>query len=77
MCAEELVVGQDTADKKTEPYINVSEMELSVATKGRAASMDVRQAPREKNNIDLPQIRSSGVGLPGLVGKINVPNQKP
>ena len=34
--------GQEGAPK-VEPYININEMELNLATKGRAASMDVRR----------------------------------
>ena len=33
-----------------EPFINVSEMELNIATKGRAASMDVRRGMRREPN---------------------------
>lgn len=35
---------EDGGSKPTnEPFINVNEMELNIATKGRAASMDVRR----------------------------------
>ena len=54
-----------------EPFINVSEMELNIATKGRAASMDVRRGreqARNQGNANLPQIAAGGAGLPGLAG---------
>ena len=57
-------------DKSTnEPFINVSEMELNIATKGRAASMDVRRGREQARNqgqANLPQIAAGGAGLPGL-----------
>ena len=66
-------------DKPQEPYINVSEMELNIATKNhRAASMDVRRG-REQARVqsgrgaqgkgDLPTIGAApgGTSLPGLV----------
>ena len=47
VCAEEST-GQEDSKTPAEPYINVNEMELNLATKGRAASLDVRKN-REKN----------------------------
>ena len=50
-------------------------MELNIATKGRAASLDVRKNRNKIQSDDaanLPSISNQGVGLPGLVGTINV-----
>ena len=46
VCAQEQIGGAEGVDdgkKAGEPFINVNEMELKIATKGRAASMDVRR----------------------------------
>ena len=77
VCAQETSNGQDHDEEtKTtaEPFINVNEMELNIATKGSAASMDVRrgreqarQAQKGGGQANLPQIASmGGPGLPGL-----------
>ena len=65
--------GPEEARTTGEPFINVSEMELNIATKGRAASMDVRRGreqarPNSKaGKADLPQILGIGAaGLPGI-----------
>ncbi len=62
---------QEDGKSQSEPFINVSEMELNIATKGRAASYDYRQigrAPANKGQANLPQIgaQGGGSGLPGL-----------
>lgn len=75
MCAQEQsgATGEEDA-KANEPFINVGEMELNIATKShRAASMDVRRgreqarvASRQGGNANLPQIQGSSTVLPGL-----------
>ena len=62
VCAQEQIgqaEGQDEPKTTGEPFINVGEMELNLATKGRAASMDVRRGARQAENqgqANLPQI---------------------
>jgi hypothetical protein len=66
------VCGQEEDKTKAEPYINVNEMELNIATsKHRAASLDVRR-PRDQNSAvnkpgELPSIGGNkGASLPGV-----------
>ena len=66
-----------------EPFINVDQLELGVATKGmRAASLDVRNRGREamrqsgnKGGTALPTI--GGGGMPGIGGAVPGSNQGP
>jgi len=48
-------------EEKTEQFINESEMELNIATKHRAVSLEVRKT-KQPTQATLPQIG----GLPGI-----------
>ena len=90
VCAQE-TKGEEEKVQRIEPFINISEMELNIATKNhRAASMDVRRG-REQARVsqnhgkpsagDLPQIgggaaTAGATVLPGLVDQAN-PGQTP
>ena len=53
-----------------EPFININEMELNIATKGRAASMDVK---RGREQARQSMTNKTGVGNIAVASQNNLP----
>ena len=62
VCAQMTAENADGSPKSGEPYINVNELELNVATKFRATSMDCRAAGRANARQSQDKENKTGEG---------------